>query len=348
MENLICDNCGKQYAITDKEKIDKCDCGGQLSERKSLDVINSNKTKTNLSNYINLKILLYSILIVIGSAIVMAILSFIPGISYIGFFSPILAGALIGLYLTKNYIDAIKYSFLSMFLVYSGFFTIVMIITFLIFSQNQYFLFAGIIISLIFGSISIVGALIGTYLNKDKEEIKIPKNKIKIPKPNLTELKRYCKDCGEENVLSAKFCVKCGKNLHEKVNNNCNRCGTKNELDATFCKECGHKLDDEINPTPEQYYSPLKSYEGLNAGEFLLILLFSPIAGIIGFISWHDTKPQKAKQAAIIATIMFVLWLIIFGVIFISYHWRAELQYNESQLDYYHNLLLSLQVLANH
>ena len=218
MENLICDICGKQYAITDKEKIDKCDCGGQLSERKSLDVINSNKTKTNLSNYINLKILLYSILIVIGSAIVMAILSFIPGISYIGFFSPIIVGALIGLYLTKNYIDAIKYSFLSMFLVYSGFFTIVMIITFLIFSQyNQSnLLFAGIIISLIFGSISIVGALIGTYLNKDKEEIKIPKNKIKIPKPNLTELKRYCKDCGEENVLSAKFCVKCGKNYMKK------------------------------------------------------------------------------------------------------------------------------------
>ena len=107
--------------------------------------------------------------------------------------------------------------------------------------------------------------------------------------------------------MSAKFCVKCGKNLHEKVNNNCNRCGTKNELDATFCKECGQKLDDEINPTPEQHYGPLKSYEGLNAGEFLLILLFSPIAGIIGFISWHDTKPQKAKQAAIIATIMLVI-----------------------------------------
>ncbi len=68
MENLICDNCGKQYAITDKEKIDKCDCGGQLSERNSLNIKNSDKTKskTNLSNYINLKILLYSILIVIG------------------------------------------------------------------------------------------------------------------------------------------------------------------------------------------------------------------------------------------------------------------------------------------
>ena len=95
---------------------------------------------------------------------------------------------------------------------------------------------------------------------------------------------------------------------------------SKNELDATFCKECGHKLDDEVNPTPEQHYGPVKSYEGLNAGEFLLILLFSPIAGIIGFISWHDTKPQKAKQAAIIALIMFVLWLIIFYFDFHKLH----------------------------
>lgn len=345
MENLTCDNCGKQYAITEKEKIDKCDCGGQLSEIKSLNIKNSNKTKskTNLSNNINLKILLYSILIVIGITIVMTLLNIISGIFYIVFFSPILIGALIGFCLTRNYIDAIKYSFLSIFIVYSGVFTILVLISFLIYPQDQniyLLIIISLIVGLVMGSISIIGALIGTYLNKDKE-IKIPITKIKLPKKNLTQVKqkskKYCKDCGIENVLNAKYCVKCGKNLHEKVNNNC-RCGTKNELDATFCKECGQKLDGEVNPIPEQYYGPVKSYEGLNAGEFILILLFSPIAGIIAYISWYDTKPKKAKQAAIIATIMLVVWLLIFGVILISYlQWRAEVNYNESQLDYYRN-----------
>lgn len=52
--------------------------------------------------------------------------------------------------------------------------------------------------------------------------------------------------------------------------------------------------------------------EGLSAPEFIVILLFSPIAGIIGFLFWHGKKPRKARQSITIAAVMFLFFMIIF------------------------------------
>ena len=52
--------------------------------------------------------------------------------------------------------------------------------------------------------------------------------------------------------------------------------------------------------------------DGLSAPEFIVILLFSPIAGIIGFLVWHGEKPRKARQSITIAAVMFLFFMLIF------------------------------------
>jgi len=57
---------------------------------------------------------------------------------------------------------------------------------------------------------------------------------------------------------------------------------------------------------------PSTGREGLSAPEFILILLFSPLAGVIGFLIWHGEKPWKARQSITIAAVMFLFYMIIF------------------------------------
>jgi RNA polymerase subunit RPABC4/transcription elongation factor Spt4 len=55
-----------------------------------------------------------------------------------------------------------------------------------------------------------------------------------------------CPNCGEENLMSYRFCGACGKRLAagmQQSEKTCSKCGTKNEPDYKFCGTCGVRLD---------------------------------------------------------------------------------------------------------
>ncbi|MBE2900848.1 hypothetical protein DNK57_08625 [Methanothermobacter thermautotrophicus] len=73
---------------------------------------------------------------------------------------------------------------------------------------------------------------------------------------------------------------------------------------------------DDIREKPKNVriseHASSRSREGLSAPEFIVILLFSPLAGLIGFLVWHGKKPRKARQSLTIAAFMFLFYMIIF------------------------------------
>lgn len=100
-------------------------------------------------------------------------------------------------------------------------------------------------------------------------------------------------------------CVNCGKGI-------CEGCrlhlGGKN-----YCQECADTIMSEKTSTAIKSLADVsKTEKGLDAGEGIVICLFSPIAGAIAWLVWHDKKPKKAQQACIIAVILFVVWLFIY------------------------------------
>ncbi len=54
----------------------------------------------------------------------------------------------------------------------------------------------------------------------------------------FSDEKIICPDCHTENLPSANFCSKCGKELY-KI---CPDCNTKNEATSEYCNHCGKKL----------------------------------------------------------------------------------------------------------
>ncbi|MGB9838064.1 zinc ribbon domain-containing protein [Methanothermobacter sp.] len=91
-------------------------------------------------------------------------------------------------------------------------------------------------------------------------------------------MKIICRNCGAENPKDSNFCSGCGRRLNREI---CVRCGTENADNAIYCRRCGMKLEGDV---PEGYGTiPYRNMEGLTALEFILILLFSPLAGLIGF-----------------------------------------------------------------
>lgn len=119
-------------------------------------------------------------------------------------------------------------------------------------------------------------------------------------------MKTICGNCGAENPKDSKFCSGCGRNLNRKI---CLQCCTVNADDEVYCRRCGMKLEGGI---PEGYDTPYRNMEGLKLPEFIVILLFSPIAGLIGFLVWYGEKPEKARQSLTIALVMFLFFMIIF------------------------------------
>lgn len=123
----------------------------------------------------------------------------------------------------------------------------------------------------------------------------------------------FCRYCGTKNLENAKFCVKCGSRIGSNI---CPKCGIENPRDAQFCKECGSDLKNR--PQSVDQFNKSKIKKGLSAGEGILVCLFSPLAGIIGYLVWHDSKPQKAQDscliAIIVAAVLFITYFFIFVV----------------------------------
>lgn len=152
---------------------------------------------------------------------------------------------------------------------------------------------------------------------KNFEEFDLEKieNKLKTERLGKYEInsKGICKNCGTKNLENAKFCIKCGSGMGSNV---CSKCGTKNPQEAGFCQECGFELK---NRSISAESKSIEKNKGLAVGEGILICLFSPIAGIIGYLVWHDSKPRKAQDSGILAIIgVIVVFLICIWILSIG------------------------------
>ena len=96
----------------------------------------------------------------------------------------------------------------------------------------------------------------------------------------------------------------------------------KNPSSAQFCQKCGKNINfkrDIIRPNNKSLKEKTK---GLSAGEGVVICLFSPIAGALGYLIWHDDKPEKANQSCIIAVVALVVLFFVYvvgGLIYRAY-----------------------------
>jgi ribosomal protein L40E len=149
---------------------------------------------------------------------------------------------------------------------------------------------------------------------------------------NDITLKRYsksssagkkCLKCSTRNQNSAEFCINCGNGLGANANMKiCSHCGAKNPSAAQYCQKCGKNIDFKSNIKPATDKPIIKSTKGLSAGEGVVICLFSPIAGALGYLIWHDDKPEKANQSCILAIIALVVLFFVYvvgGLIYRAY-----------------------------
>lgn len=85
-----------------------------------------------------------------------------------------------------------------------------------------------------------------------------------------------------------------------------------------FCKNCGREIDDRAVVCPHCgiQQSDLTVYRGPDNGGYWWGLLGCciPLAGLILFLVWKDTKPRTAKAAgtgALVAVVCIVLYYIL-------------------------------------
>lgn len=95
----------------------------------------------------------------------------------------------------------------------------------------------------------------------------------------------------------------------------CSNCGSKIEKNSNFCENCGNKIKQlDVTKTSE-----LDTNDS-NVPSFIwgIVGALVPIAGLVLFITWKDTKPKDSKAAGIGALIylIFCILLFIFSFIF--------------------------------
>lgn len=87
-----------------------------------------------------------------------------------------------------------------------------------------------------------------------------------------------------------------------------------------FCKKCGTQMDDQATVCPNCGASANQTSEVVDNGGFLWGLLGCcvPVAGLILFLIWKDTKPKTAKAAGIgalvcvcISVVYYILMLVL-------------------------------------
>lgn len=98
----------------------------------------------------------------------------------------------------------------------------------------------------------------------------------------------------------------------------CKNCGAQIGDNDTICSNCGANQQTGSAQQPQQYNSQVPAEE--DKGGFLWGLLGCcvPIAGLILFIVWRDSKPKTAKAAgigALVAVIVGVIYYIIIAII---------------------------------
>ena len=100
----------------------------------------------------------------------------------------------------------------------------------------------------------------------------------------------------------------------------CRYCGKQIEEDARFCPYCGSAQQEERQALPPQqrYVDP----NDAPSGGFAVLGFFFPVVGLILFLVWQDTMPQRAKScgkgaltAVIVSASLVLLTFIAIAVI---------------------------------
>lgn len=98
----------------------------------------------------------------------------------------------------------------------------------------------------------------------------------------------FCSKCGYENINGHVFCVECGSNLLDYVNEDelnqyllCFKCGRKNDDRSNFCVECGSKLTKSDKVEAKQYVT-LKIKNSTNVEAVFLGVTLATFGFIIG------------------------------------------------------------------
>ena len=100
----------------------------------------------------------------------------------------------------------------------------------------------------------------------------------------------------------------------------CRYCGKQIEEDARFCPYCGSAQQEERQaPPPQQRYVDPNDAP---SGGFAVLGFFFPVVGLIHFLVWQDTMPQRAKScgkgaltAVIVSASLVLLTFIAIAVI---------------------------------
>ena len=100
----------------------------------------------------------------------------------------------------------------------------------------------------------------------------------------------------------------------------CRYCGKQIEEDARFCPYCGSAQQEERQaPPPQQRYVDPNDAP---SGGFAVLGFFFPVVGLILFLVWQDTMPQRAKScgkgaltAVIVSASLILLTFIAIAVI---------------------------------
>ena len=115
----------------------------------------------------------------------------------------------------------------------------------------------------------------------------------------------------------------------------CRQCGKEVMDQAVVCPHCGCA----VNGSPA-----MPEQNDTGSIGWLFLGLFVPLAGLILFLTWKDTKPLSAKRAGIgaligvIASVVLgILWVVFFSFLFGSL--IEEMAYTSS--DYYFSYIRS-------
>lgn len=121
-----------------------------------------------------------------------------------------------------------------------------------------------------------------------------------------------CDKHNDKEAIAA--CVSCGNGV-------CEDCRLQ-LAGKNYCQECADQIvtgKNTIQNPSQGYVNPgVETYDGLDAGEFIFVCIFSPIAGAIAYLVWHDKKPKKAQQSCIIAIVLFIILLFLYVMFLLS------------------------------
>ena len=97
----------------------------------------------------------------------------------------------------------------------------------------------------------------------------------------------------------------------------CNYCDYKVNEDTIICPNCGedvHTTKKNVikeNKSKEEKESPKIQIDGDYSILFGLLGFFIPLAGLVLFLVWINTKPKDAKAAGLGALIRVILYVVL-------------------------------------